>query len=162
DVLAYLAERSEGNLLAAQQEIEKLGLVLPEGQLDSDDVEKATTDVARYDLYEASQAWLAGDASRTARILGALQAEGEAISLAIWQMTEDLRAVSNAQAALRGGMPITAALRDARVWGRRQSALERALKRMSPEEIGEMMIALARLDALAKGLTEGDPCAALT
>jgi len=161
DVLTYVAERSEGNLLAARQEIEKLALVLPEGELALEDVEKATTDVARYDVFQASEAWLGGDAARTVRILNALEAEGETITLAIWQLTEDLRAIANAQAALRQRVPIATALRNARVWGRRQGALERALKRIAPRQLGDMVTAAARLDALAKGLTEGNPWDAL-
>ena len=162
EVLAYIAERSEGNLLAARQEIEKLALVLPAGELALEDVEKATADVARYDVFQASAAWLAGDAARTIRILASLEAEGEPVTLAIWQLTEDLRAVASAQAALRQGLPLAAALRNARVWGRRLTAFERAIERISPEQIGEWVIDLARIDALAKGLTEGNPWDALS
>jgi len=162
DVLTYIAERSEGNLLAARQEIEKLALVLPEGELALEEIERATTDVARYDVFQASEAWLAGDAPRTVRILNALEAEGEAITLVIWQLTEDLRAIANVQAALRERVPIAAALRNVRVWGRRSTALERALKRIPPRELGEMVVAAARVDGLAKGLTEGSAWDALT
>jgi DNA polymerase-3 subunit delta len=162
DVLTCIAERSEGNLLAARQEIEKLALVLPEGELRLEDVERATTDVARYDVFQASEAWLAGDAARTVRILNALQAEGEAITLAVWQLTEDLRAIASAQAALRQRVGIAAALRNARVWGRRQAALESALKRIAPRQVGDMVTAAARVDALAKGLIEGSAWDALT
>ncbi|HEY2817754.1 MAG TPA: DNA polymerase III subunit delta [Casimicrobiaceae bacterium] len=162
DVLTYIAERSEGNLLAARQEIEKLALVLPEGELRLEDIERATTDVARYDVFQASEAWLAGDAARTVRILNALQAEGEAITLAVWQLTEDLRAIASAQGALRQRVGIAAALRNARVWGRRQTALESALKRIAPRQLGEMVTTAARVDALAKGLIEGSAWDALT
>ena len=162
DALTYLALRSEGNLLAAQQEIDKLALLLPEGEITLPDVEKATADVARFDVFQASEAWLAGDAARTVRILRALEAEGEAVTLAIWQMTEDLRAIAAVQAAMRDGVPMATALRNARVWGRRQRAFERALERIAPRQIGEMVGAVARLDALAKGLGEGNPWDALT
>jgi len=136
--------------------------VLPEGELELDDVEKATADVARYDVFQASEAWLAGDVARTVRILASLEAEGQAITLAVWQMTEDLRVVASAQAALRQGLPLAAVLRNARVWGRRLTAFERAIERISPQQIGEWVIGLARLDALAKGLTEGSPWDALS
>ena len=91
EVLTYLAERCEGNLLAARQEIEKLALVLPEGELALESVEGATTNVARYDVFQASEAWLAGDAARTIRILTALEAEGEAVTLAVWQSRVSMR-----------------------------------------------------------------------
>src|SRR6266576_2126684 len=124
EVLTYLAERCEGNLLAARQEIEKLALVLPEGEIALEAVETATTDVARYDVFQASEAWLAGDAARLVRILIALEAEGEPVTLGIWQMTEDLRAIASVHAAQRHGAPIAAAVRNARVWGRRQARSE--------------------------------------
>ena len=157
EVLTYLAERSEGNLLAARQEIEKLALVLAEGEISLAAVDNATTDVARYDVFQASEAWLAGDADRSVRILNALESKGEPVTLAIWQMTEDLRAIASVHAATRHGVPVAAAARNARVWGRRQSALEKAVRRITPERIGALIIAVAHLDALAKGLTAGNP-----
>jgi DNA polymerase-3 subunit delta len=162
EVLTYLAERCEGNLLAARQEIEKLALVLPEGEITLEAVESTTTDVARYDVFQASEAWLAGDAARTVRILTALEAEGEAVTLAVWQMTEDLRAIASVHAAQKNGVPIAAAVRNARAWGRRQAALEKGVRRIPPTRIGAMIIAAARLDALAKGLTAGNPWESLT
>ena len=72
ETLAFLADRCEGNLLAARQEIEKLGLVLPEGPLAHDAVEAAVADVARYDVFAASEAWLQRRrGARAARALGA-------------------------------------------------------------------------------------------
>ena len=157
EVLTYLADRCEGNLLAARQELEKLALILPEGEIALEAVENATTDVARYDVFQASEAWLAGDGARSVRILNALEAEGEAVTLGVWQMTEDLRAIAGVLAAQKQGVPVAAAVRNARVWGRRQAALEKAVRRIQPGKIGEMMIAVARLDALAKGLSAGNP-----
>ena len=95
ETLAFLAERCEGNLLAARQEIEKLGLLLPEGELAADAVERAVTDVARYDVFQLSEAWLAGDAARALRIIAALEAEGEGIQLLLWQLGEDLHALAS-------------------------------------------------------------------
>jgi DNA polymerase-3 subunit delta len=156
ETLIFLADACEGNLLAARQEIEKLALLLPQGELDHDAVERAVADVARYDVFELSHAWLAGDASRTVRILRALEAEGDAPTLAIWQLGEDLHAIAVVAAAMRGGTPLSAAIRNARVWGKRQFALERAVKRVAATSIPSLLVAVARLDALAKGLGTGD------
>ena len=156
ETLAFLADACEGNLLAAKQEIEKLALLLPEGELAQGAVEDAMTDVARYDVFELSEAWLAGDAARTVRILRALQEEGEAPTLAIWQLSEDVHAVAVVTAMVRGGTPASAAVRNARVWGKRQAALERAVARVAPTAIPALIVATARLDALAKGLGMGD------
>jgi DNA polymerase III subunit delta len=157
DTLAFLADLCEGNLLAARQEIEKLALLLPEGELDPSAVEAAIADVARYDVQAASEAWLDGDAARTLRVLAALEAEGEAVNLAVWQLGEDLHALASVLGQTRDGVPVAAAIRNARVWGRRQAALERAVRRVAPAQVPSMLSALARLDALAKGLGRGSP-----
>ena len=94
DTLRFLAERVEGNLLAAHQEIQKLALLYPEGALSFEQVKDAVMDVARYDVFKLSEAMLAGDAARFARILEGLRAEGEATVLVLWALTEDIRALA--------------------------------------------------------------------
>ena len=155
ETLAFLADVSEGNLLAARQEIEKLALVLPEGMLDHAAVENAVADVARYDVFAASEAWLAGDAARVARVLAVLEAEGDGPQLALWTLGEDLHAIAAVQSMTRAGTPMQAALRNARVWGKRQFALERATKRLGGATLDALLAALSRVDALAKGLGKG-------
>jgi DNA polymerase-3 subunit delta len=156
DVLALLADHCEGNLLAARQEIEKLALLLPEGGLTLEAVLAIVADVARYDVFQLSAAWLAGDAERALRILAALETEGESITLAVWQLGEDLHALANVHAAMKSGVPVATAVRNARVWGKRQAALERAARRVAPQSIGPLVTHLARIDALAKGLGRGN------
>ena len=156
ETLAFLADRCEGNLLAAHQEIEKLGLLLPEGELDTEAVLRAVTDVSRYDVFQLSEAWLAPDAARALRIIAALEAEGDGIQLLLWQLGEDIHALASVQEAAAAGTPVAVAMRNARVWGKRQTAMERAAKRVPPRVIGPLMSALARLDALAKGIGRGN------
>jgi DNA polymerase-3 subunit delta len=155
--LAFLAERCEGNLLAARQEIDKLALLLPAGLLGDDDVERAVADVARYDIQELSEAWLQGDAARTLRIIDALRSEGEPITLAIWQFGEDLHALASVREAVALGQSLQTAVRGARVWGKRQAALERAARRAAPAHPEQLLRSLAQLDATAKGLGGVDP-----
>ena len=155
ETLAFLAANCEGNLLAARQEIERLALLLPEGVLDQEAVEDAVADVARYDIFKLSEAWLEGDAARTVRILLAVKAEGDAPTLAIWQLSEDLHALATVAALVRDGTPASTAVRSARVWGKRQGALERAVQRVAPTLIPDLLMATARLDALAKGIGRG-------
>ncbi len=157
ETLAYLAENCEGNLLAARQEIEKLALLLPVGELDQEAVERAVADVARFDVFQLSEAWLGGDAARALRILGVLQAEGDAPTLALWQVSEDVHALAAVHTLVRGGMPAAVAVKNARVWGRRQQALERAAQRVPPALLPPLLTALARLDGLAKGIGHGNP-----
>ena len=161
ETLAFLAERCEGNLLAARQEIDKLGLLLPKGALDPDAVERVVADVARYDVFQLSEAWLAGDAARALRILTVLEAEGEGVNLAVWQLGEDLHALAGVQRAVESGTPLSAAVRNARVWGRRQAALERGARRVKVDTLTRLIGGLARLEALAKGLGSGSPGEAL-
>lgn len=155
DTLQFLADTTEGNLLAAKQEVEKLGLLLAEGELDPDAVLHAIADVARFDVFELSEAGLAGDAVRALRILAALEAQGEGVQLLIWQLGEDLHALSSVMAATAAGTALTSAVRAARVWGKRQAALERAVQRLAPAAIPALLQQLARLDALAKGIGSG-------
>ena len=156
ETLAFLAARCEGNLLAARQEIEKLGLLLAEGELAADAVERAVADVARYDVFQLSEAWLAGDAARTLRIIAALEAEGEGIQLLLWQLGEDIHALAFVLEAAASGTPVAVAVRNARVWGKRQAAMERAARRLDPGAIAALLEALARLDALSKGIGRGN------
>ena len=161
DTLAFLAERCEGNLLAARQEIEKLALVLPPGTLAHEDVDRAVANVARYDIQELSEAWLRGDASRALRVINGLRSEGEPITLVAWQLGEDLHALSAVHEATRHGMSLGNAVRNVRVWGKRQAALECATRRIDAARVLPLLASLARLDALAKGLGRGDPWDAL-
>lgn len=162
ETLAFLADHCEGNLLAARQEIEKLALLLPEGELAQNAVEAAIANVARYDNFQLSESWLAGDATRVLRILGALQAEGDAPIAAIWQLVEDVHAIAAVHTMVREGSPLSSAIRNVRVWGKRQNALERAVKRVAPASVPSLLLALSKLDALSKGLGRGDAWDALT
>lgn len=152
ETLQMLADRCEGNLLAAQQEVAKLALLLPPGELDAMAVENAVARVARYDITQLSEAMLLGDAARFCRILAGLEAEGEGAPLVVWQLSDDLHALCNVLAAARGGTPLPQAVKNARVWGRRQAAMEAAARRIEPALLGALISEAARLDALAKGL----------
>jgi DNA polymerase-3 subunit delta len=156
ETLAFLVDRCEGNLFAARQEIEKLGLLLPEGELAHEAVLAAVTDVARFDVFQLSEAWLAGDAARTVKIIKGLEAEGEGLPLLLWQLGEDLRALAGVLEATASGMSLQSAIRGARVWGKRQGALERAARRVAAPSIPPLLRALAKLDALSKGIGRGN------
>jgi len=156
ETLSFLADRCEGNLLAARQEIEKLGLALPEGLVDHEAVVRAVTDVARFDITELSVAWLEGDAARAVRILASLEAEGEGAPLFVWQAGEDLHALAVALEAARSGTDVAAAVRTARVWGKRSDAMLMAARRVAPSLVARLLHDLARLDALAKGIGSGN------
>jgi DNA polymerase III subunit delta len=161
ETLTWLAERCEGHLLAAKQEIEKLALLLAPGLLVHDEVERAVTNVARYDIQELSEAWLRGEAARTLRIVDGLQSEGEPITLVAWQLGEDLHALAAVHEMMAHGQSLSSAMRTVRVWGKRQPALERAARRVDASRVLPLLASLAKLDALAKGIGRGDPWDAL-
>lgn len=156
DTLRFLAERVEGNLLAAFQEIQKLALLFPEGNLSFEQVKDAVMDVARYDVFKLSEAMLAGDAPRFAHILEGLRAEGTATVLILWALAEDIRTLARVTHAMQQGNSLGNALRDARVWGVKQKLVERAARRFSPVFAERALRQAAQIDKLIKGLRSGD------
>jgi len=156
DTLAFLAQRVEGNLLAAFQEIQKLALLFPEGHLTFEQVKDAVMDVARYDVFKLSEAMLAGDAARFAHILEGLRAEGTATVLILWALAEDIRTMAKVSRAMQQSGNLANALRDARVWGVRQKLVERAVRRFTPAFAERALRQAALIDKLVKGLRSGD------
>ena len=156
DTLRFLADRVEGNLLAAWQEIQKLALLFPPGPLDFAQVREAVLDVARYDVYQVSTAMLTGDAARLARVLDGLRGEGEGPPLVLWVMAEDIRALSRIIDGLKQGKPMAVLLRESRVWGPRQDAIQRAVKRVSALQLQDALLHAAEIDKAVKGLKDRD------
>ena len=150
--LAFIAERVEGNLLAAHQEIVKLGLLYPAGDLSIEQVQEAVLDVARYDVFELPSAMLAGDATRVVRTLEGLRAEGEPLPLIVWALSEELRALLRVKSLVDAGRPYVEAARTNGVWGPRQSLLERALGRVDLGRLGASLARVGQVDRLIKGL----------
>ncbi len=151
DALRFIAERVEGNLLAAHQEIQKLGLLYPPGQLTLGEVREAVLNVARYDLDGLREALLLGDVVRLTRTLDGLQHEGEAPPLILWAMSEELRALAQVKAGLARQQPLDALLKEARVWGPRQSLFRRAVQRVNGGRSRAALAHAARIDRMIKG-----------
>jgi len=156
DALTLLAAMVEGNLLAAQQEVQKLALLFPPGRLTREAVESAVLDVARYDVFQLGEALLAADTARFVRVLDALRGEGVAPPLVLWAIGEELHALWRVSAALATGKPMQLALREARVWGARADLLPRALRRLRTSELEAALLLAAEVDRTIKGLARGD------
>jgi DNA polymerase III subunit delta len=154
--LAFLVERTEGNLLAARNEIEKLALLFPPGRLDADQVRQAVMDVARFDVYDLSAALLTGDAQRFRRTLEGLQQEGEAAPLILWSLSNELRTLAALLAGSAGGRAVNDLMREQRVWGPRQALVQRALRRVRLSEAQQALAQAARVDRMIKGVAAGD------
>ncbi len=150
-----LAERVEGNLLAAQQEIEKLALLVPGGRVTADAVQAAVANSARYDVFQLGEAALAGDAPRSLRILEGLRAEGAEAPYVLWVLCRELRALADA----RGGVARNS-------WGaaaeRHAALVARAATRMARQPLGPWFAAAARIDRQVKGQASGEPWTGLT
>jgi DNA polymerase-3 subunit delta len=156
DTLAFLAQRVEGNLLAAFQEIQKLALLFSAGPLTFEQVKDSVMDVARYDVFKLSEAMLAGDAARYVRILDGLRGEGTATVLILWAIAEDIRILAKVSRAMQQNGNLAGAMRDARVWGAKQKQVERAVRRFTPTFAERALRQAALIDRLIKGLRQGD------
>lgn len=154
--LQFFADRVEGNLLAAHQEIQKLALLHPPGELGWEQVEAAVNNVARYDVFKLSEAVLAGNAPRVARMLEGLQAEGEAEVLVHYTLAEDIRALKRVKDAMDAGRPLPMALRENRIWGPRERAFERVLPRLDARLLARLLRAAHTVDGIVKGLKQPD------
>ncbi|MDE2093974.1 MAG: DNA polymerase III subunit delta, partial [Burkholderiales bacterium] len=154
--LAFFADRIEGNLLAAHQEVQKLGLLYPAGELSFEQIEAAVLNVARYDVFKLGEAVLAGQVARALRMLEGLQAEGEAAVLVHWTLAEDIRALKRVKDALAGGKPLPMALREARVWGAKERLFERVVPLLGDATVAHLIEAAQVCDGLVKGLKHPD------
>ena len=154
--LQFFADRVEGNLLAAHQEIQKLGLLYPAGELSFEQVESAVLNVARYDVFKLSEAVLAGNAPRVQRMLDGLQAEGESEVLVHHTLAEDISALKRVKDAVSLGQPLPMAMREQRVWGLKERLFERVLPRLTPMALDNLLHAAHTVDGLVKGLKAPD------
>ena len=183
--LQFFSDRVEGNLLAAHQEIQKLGLLyggtptLPGGAsfgsaalreprggpsekdgnpvtLSFEQVENAVLNVARYDVFKLSEAVLGGHAVRVARMLDGLQAEGESEVLVHWAISEDIRSLKRIKDAIQAGRPMPMALRENRVWGVKEKLYERVLPQISDSTLSSLLTAAHKVDGIVKGLKQPD------
>ena len=156
DGLRFIAERVEGNLLAAHQEILKLGLLYPESELSLRQIQDAVLNVARYDLDGLREALLLGDVARLTRTLDGLRQEGEAPPLVLWAMTEEVRALAQAKQAQQQGLPVDMLLKELRIWGERQAPFRKAVTRINAEQTRKALSEAASIDRLIKGIGSGD------
>jgi len=157
DAVQLIADRVEGNLLAAGQEIEKLRLLLGEGKVSAREVSAAVANSSRYDVYKLADAALAGDARRAVRILGGLKAEGVEPVIVLWSLTRELRTLAVLDDAIYQGGDLASAMRSQNVWNNRQALVRSCVGRHPHGSFHRMLKASSRADAAAKGQRHGDP-----
>lgn len=153
-VLRFFADCVEGNLLAAHQEIQKLGLLYPAGELTAEQIQKAVLHVARYHVFDLSEAIFTGQLARVQRMLDGLQAEGESAVFVHYQLAEDIRALYRVRIALDAGTPMPMALRQQRVWGARERLFERVLPQLRKNILAQLLHEAHVVDGVAKGIPD--------
>jgi len=154
--LEMIAERVEGNLLAASQEVERLALLYPDKKISPDDVLAAVSDSARYSINDLASAALAGDSSRAQRIVRGLRDEAAEPVLVLWALTSEIRSAARAAEAIAERVPEDKALKAAGVWASRVGPLKVALKRHNVASWLHMLQQTAEIDRMVKGREPGD------
>ncbi len=157
ETLHFIADRVEGNLMAAYQEVQKLALLFPPGPITFDQARDAVLDVARYDVFHLGEAMLEGDALRISRMLDGLKGEGAAPPLALWSLTEEIRAIGKIQSGVAAGKPVSMLVREARIRGAaHQNLMQANYQRFTPLHVADALRHAAYIDRMIKGLVKGD------
>jgi DNA polymerase III subunit delta len=157
DAVRLIADRVEGNLLAADQEIEKLRLLLGEGRVSGVDVDEAVADSSRYDVYKLTDAAVAGDAARALRILGGLREEGIEPPLVVWALARELRVLARLAASVASGAGLAAAMQKERVWRNRERIVRACVARHTPGDLYRLLQLARKVDAAMRGRLTADP-----
>jgi DNA polymerase-3 subunit delta len=161
----FIADRVEGNLLAAYQEIRKLALLHPQGKLTFEQVQDAVLNVARYDVFKLNEAMLAGDPGRLMRMIDGLKGEGEALPLVLWAITDEIRMLLKLKSGMGQGRSLGQLLKEYRIRGPRERLMDGAMRRVTLPVLQQALQDAAQIDRMVKGLRAealaGDPWDAL-
>lgn len=158
EAVERLRARTEGNLLAAAQELELLALARGKGRIDAATVESAVADSARFDAFQMVDAALAGDAARALRALDVLAAEGEALALVTWAVARELRTLAQCSARVAAGEPIGRVVSHPSIWQSRRALYESALARVPLKRWRRLLQQALTVDRTLKGQRKGaDP-----
>jgi DNA polymerase-3 subunit delta len=161
DALEILAARVEGNLLAAQQEINKLVLLAEGQQITADVVRQSVADGARFDVFQLADAAVGQDAPRAIRILYGLQNEGIAPALTLWALAREASQLVSIWTKVEQGTPLGRAMSEARIWNTRQPLLSRALSNHDERSVRRLAAKAGLTDRIVKGASPGQPWNAL-
>jgi DNA polymerase III subunit delta len=157
-----LAERVEGNLLAADQEIKRLALTAAGREIDEAEVLEFVANNSRFDVFALADAVLAGETGRTFRILSGLRAEGVHPVQISWVLNRDISLLSRLEYAVRHGDNLEGALLRSGVWQRRQPLVKKALSKFKAPRLKALLAEAARVDAALKGVFPAEPWTTLT
>ncbi|AJQ95255.1 DNA polymerase III subunit delta [Gynuella sunshinyii] len=156
EALDILADRVDGNLLAAHQEIEKLLLLTENPLINTELVIQAVGDSSRYDVFDLTNACLFGELPRAVKILNGLKAEGTEAPIILWALSRELRTLSMVLTRLSAGQPKRQVFQQNGVWKNREAAYEAAMSRCSISLINKLLTQAGRVDSTIKGLEKSD------
>ncbi|NOL49859.1 DNA polymerase III subunit delta [Pelistega europaea] len=151
ETLDFIVEKVEGNLFAAHQEILKLGMMLPPGQIDFNSVEQAVRDVARFDVFQLTDAMLAGNTKRSVRILQSLEDEGEALPAVLAIISREISTLYTLAQVKRQGGNLNQTMSSLRIFSSRQPLFHSALQRLSLPKLMGLIQHASDIDRLFKG-----------
>jgi DNA polymerase-3 subunit delta len=157
DAVIAMAERVEGNLLAAVQEIERLRLSSQNQQVDVQQVIEGVADSARYDVFRLLDAAMAGDLVRAVRMSDGLKSEGVELLFVVNMLARELRSLESMKTEIRAGKNPREVLKQHRVWDKRASLVNRCLERHSVRALRDLQESLGTVDRMVKGIVQGDP-----
>ena len=157
DAVQMLAERLEGNLLAANQEIQKLKLLKSSGPIKLEDVRECVADSARFDVFRLIECAYLGQLNHALRIVAGLKAAGAELPMLVGALVWELGSFEQVRTQFGSGVPVDVAFRQARIWQSRQKPMRSALERLSTDDVHQCLGLLAKLDRQSKGREGGDP-----
>jgi DNA polymerase-3 subunit delta len=161
DAVQRLAERVEGNLLAAAQEIDKLALLSDGSPLDAQRMDALVADAARFDVFRLLDAAMNAQPALVSRMLAGLRGEGDSVLALLGMVIRELqRCAAIARVQARGGN-LAAEFRAQQIWESRQAAYRRALARHPAPRWERLVAEAALVDRIAKGRAPGDAWVAL-
>ncbi len=157
EAIQVLADRVEGNLLAAQQELEKLTLLFPNTQLTAEDVDAAVCDSSRFDIFTLTDAALSSQPARCQHIIHALKQEGVEPAVALWALTRELRTLYSLIEAISQGKNYDQLAQKFRIWGKRKTLVRTACRRLNTDLLEKLLQQAAIADGAIKGQNRADP-----
>lgn len=157
DALQLLSDRVEGNLLAARQEIEKLGLLFPNSTVDIDQITDTVADSSRFDVFALSEAILSGNAERSLHMLNVLRQEGTEAAVVLWALTREIRSLLSIQRGLNSGRNFDQLCKQERIWGKRRNLIQNACRRLSKHLLEQQLAESFNVDQAVKGQTTDNP-----
>lgn len=157
DAIKILTERTEGNLLAAVQTLDKLALQFGATTISAENVDECTGDSAHYDVFALNDALFNGNAAHALKILNTLRQEGSNPLAVLGALTRELRQLATAAEEVANGQSTSNVMRQLGVWEKRQAVFSRALQRLPVQHARQLIVLMGTIDQAVKGMAHNDP-----